>query len=88
VFVRPQGDAADPALRREFRRLNPWYAGVTDEELGEAIVAGPPDACRARLAEIARTLRIDLPVVDLSGLGHDASRRILDALAPGAGKLR
>lgn len=88
MFVRPHGEAADPALRREFRRLNPWYAGVTDEELDEAIVAGPPDACRARLAEIARTLRIDLPVVDLSGLRHDASRRILDALAPGAGKLR
>jgi alkanesulfonate monooxygenase SsuD/methylene tetrahydromethanopterin reductase-like flavin-dependent oxidoreductase (luciferase family) len=82
IFVRPHGDSADPALRAEFRRWNPWYADLCDGELAEAIVGGPPAACRARLSEIARELGIALPVVDLSGLPYDAARRTLETLAP------
>lgn len=83
VFARPGRDPSDPALRAEFRRWNPWFADVTDAELGEAIVAGDPGACRRRLAQLAAELRLALPVVDCSGLQADAARQVLDALAPG-----
>jgi alkanesulfonate monooxygenase SsuD/methylene tetrahydromethanopterin reductase-like flavin-dependent oxidoreductase (luciferase family) len=83
VFARPGRDPGDPALRAEFRRWNPWFADVGDAELGEAIVAGDPAACRRTLAQIAAELRLALPVIDCSGLGADAARQVLDALAPG-----
>jgi len=82
IWARPHGDVEDPALRAAYRRFNPWYADVPDAELQRAIPAGPPEACRARIAQIARELGLTLPVVDLSGCDADAARRALDALAP------
>ena len=83
IFTRPHGVPEDSRLRDEFRRLNPWFRSLPDLEVGEAIVAGSPEACGRRIREIAESLRLDLPVADLSGLPHDAARRAIDALASG-----
>jgi alkanesulfonate monooxygenase SsuD/methylene tetrahydromethanopterin reductase-like flavin-dependent oxidoreductase (luciferase family) len=85
IFTRPHRDPSDAGLRDEFRRLNPWLRTLPDDQLGEAIVAGSPEACRRRISEIAESFRLDLPVADLSGLPHDATRRAIDALAPREG---
>jgi alkanesulfonate monooxygenase len=82
ILVRPHGEPGDPALAEAFRRWCPWFAWIPDAELGEAVVAGPPERARARLAALARDLRLALPVADLTGLDPDAARRALDALAP------
>jgi len=80
IFTRPHGDPGHLEIRDEFRRLNPWFRNLSDGQLGEAIVAGPPETCRRRISEIAESLRLELPVADLSGLSHDAARRAIDAL--------
>ncbi len=72
----------DPALRADFRRLNPWFGEVKGTELGEGLVAGGVEHCRARLQEIRETLRIDLPVIDLSGLPEGEAADQIEALAP------
>lgn len=82
VCVRPGGKEAWPRLRDEYRRLNPWFAELGEAELREAIVSGSPDACRARLAEIVERLRLDEPVLDLSGLPRPASESLLELCAP------
>ncbi len=85
VFTRV-GEASDAAAScKEYRRLNPWFHSIRDDELGEAMLLGTASHCRARLAELATQLRLDWPVVDLSGLGAEASLRNLEALAPRAG---
>lgn len=81
VFVRPGADPEDPALRDEQRRWNPWFRTIPDAELSEAIVAGPAGICRARIAAIRDDLGIDLPVLDLSGLGREAAEAALELLA-------
>jgi alkanesulfonate monooxygenase SsuD/methylene tetrahydromethanopterin reductase-like flavin-dependent oxidoreductase (luciferase family) len=81
VFARPGADPDDPALHREFRRWNPWFGDLGDEELREAVVAGPAGECRRRLTEIRRQLGVDLPVLDLSGLDRPTSERVMEALA-------
>jgi len=81
IFTRPYADPGDAGLWDEFRRLNPWFENIPSEQLGEAIAAGPPEACLERIARIAELFRLDLPVADLSGLPHDAARRAIDALA-------
>lgn len=80
IFTRPHGDPGDAAIRDQFRRLNPWFRSIPDDQLGEAIVTGSPEACRSRFREIAESFGLDLPVADLSGLSHDAARRAIDAL--------
>ena len=82
VFARPGRDPADPELRREFLRWNPWYSDLPLGELGEAIVAGSPEGCRMRIDSIRSDLGVDLPVIDCSGLHYDAARHAIDALAP------
>ena len=82
VFTRPGRDPEDPGLHAEYRRLNPWFSDVADAELPVALVAGPGSGCRERLLALASQLGVALPVADLSGLGADAARHALDALAP------
>jgi alkanesulfonate monooxygenase SsuD/methylene tetrahydromethanopterin reductase-like flavin-dependent oxidoreductase (luciferase family) len=84
IFVRPGRDPEDPQLAREFRRANPWFRDIPDEELPEAIVSGSPGSCRDRLVRLSQELRLDLPILDCSYLRADATRQILDALAPSA----
>jgi alkanesulfonate monooxygenase SsuD/methylene tetrahydromethanopterin reductase-like flavin-dependent oxidoreductase (luciferase family) len=82
IFARPHGDPDDPALLAEYRRLNPWFAALPDVEVREALVTGPPEVARAKLDALTQELGLELPLADLSGLGHDAVRQALDALAP------
>lgn len=82
IFARPETPVGAAQLRREFRRLNPWFAAIRDDEIDQAVLAGGAQRCRTRLGELRRGLRLDLPVADLSGLPYDAARRALDALAP------
>lgn len=81
IFTRAGADPDDPAVRAAFRRWNPWFAGIPDRELPEAILAGSVPECGARIAAIRRDLGIDLPVLDLSGLDRDAAERVMTQLA-------
>jgi alkanesulfonate monooxygenase SsuD/methylene tetrahydromethanopterin reductase-like flavin-dependent oxidoreductase (luciferase family) len=83
VFARPGEAPRDPALLAAYRRFNPWFAAVPDAALAGAIVAGAPGDCRRRLDALRDELGLALPIADLTGLGCDAARRALDALAPG-----
>jgi alkanesulfonate monooxygenase SsuD/methylene tetrahydromethanopterin reductase-like flavin-dependent oxidoreductase (luciferase family) len=84
IFTRV-GEALDAAASsKEFRRLNPWFHSIRDDELAGAMVLGRASGCRARLAELAGRLRLDLPVLDLCGLPAEATRQTLEELAPGA----
>ena len=80
LFTRMDLDRA-PALAA-FRRLNPWFRSIPDAELGPALILGEAPRCRARIAELASELRLDYPVLDLSGLDARAARRLLEALRP------
>jgi hypothetical protein len=68
-----------------YRRLNPWFQSIPEAELSGALVLGPASHCRARLAELAASLELAWPVVDLSGLPAEATLRNLEALAPDSG---
>ncbi len=81
IFTRVD-EESDAALA-EFRRLNPWFRAIPDAEVAKALVVGGAERCRERLGALVEELRIDRPVVDLSGLGAEASARTLEALAPG-----
>ena len=81
IFTRV--DEAAGAALGEFRRLNPWFRSIPDAEVAKALVVGGPGRCREQLRALVGELHIDGPVIDLSGLGAEASRRALEALAPG-----
>jgi alkanesulfonate monooxygenase SsuD/methylene tetrahydromethanopterin reductase-like flavin-dependent oxidoreductase (luciferase family) len=82
LFARPGWDPRSAALAAEYRRWNPWFAGVADHEIAPAVVAGSPDTCRARIAEITAELELAEPVLDLSGLPAAEARDAIEALAP------
>lgn len=84
MFTRVQERPDPTAALAEFRRFNPWFDALTDAEVVPALVAGDPAACRERLSALVEALRIDQPILDLSGLEADAARRSLDAFPPGA----
>jgi len=81
LFARPGRPAGDASLAAEFRRWHAWFGSLPDADLGEAILAGPAPACRARIAEIRGDLGIDLPVLDLAGLPHREADTALADLA-------
>ena len=83
VFTRVQ-ERSEPAVAlTEFRRLNPWFAGLPDAEVLPALVIGEPEHCLERLGRIASELRLDLPIVDLSGVDANTVRRTLEELPAG-----
>lgn len=83
IFARVQ-PAPDPrGALAEFRRLNPWFATLPDEEIEAALVVGDAAHCRTRLAELAGECALDLPVIDLSGMDAGAARHILEAIPCG-----
>jgi alkanesulfonate monooxygenase SsuD/methylene tetrahydromethanopterin reductase-like flavin-dependent oxidoreductase (luciferase family) len=81
ILSRPGCDPQGPEVQTAFRRYHPWFADVHDSELPSAVLAGPGGDCRRRLAEIRRHLRIDLPVLDLSGLDRATADRVMTAMA-------
>ncbi len=81
LFARPGRPAGDASVAAEFRRWHPWFRSLPDADLGEAILAGPAPACRARIAAIRGDLGIDLPVLDLAGLPRSEAEAALSELA-------
>jgi alkanesulfonate monooxygenase SsuD/methylene tetrahydromethanopterin reductase-like flavin-dependent oxidoreductase (luciferase family) len=78
--VRPSDDPS--GAFDEYRRLNPWFSELSDDECAAAMVVGSGERCRARLAALAEELELDFPVIDLSGLDAAASRVALEQMAP------
>src|SRR5262249_45277803 len=85
IFTRAE-PLSRPEAFAEFRRWNPWFRDIPDAELAPALVVGKPAECRARIAELAADLDLEMPVVDLSGLGAARARNTLESLP--AGELR
>jgi alkanesulfonate monooxygenase SsuD/methylene tetrahydromethanopterin reductase-like flavin-dependent oxidoreductase (luciferase family) len=81
IFTRVDPADAAAALA-EYRNLNPWFRDLPDAEIAPSLVLGSAGECRERLEALTRTLRLDLPIVDLSGLDAAATRSSLEALAP------
>ena len=81
IFTRV-GRSLDPAAAlAEYRRLNPWFHWLSDQEAGAATVSGSGDECREQLEAISQTLGLDLTVIDLSGLDASTSHRTLEGVA-------
>jgi hypothetical protein len=77
----------DPSLSgaealREYRELNPWFGAIPNAELATGLAVGSAADCGRRIAELARELSLDLPVIDLSGLAAAPARRVMEGLAP------
>ena len=81
VFARPGRAVDDASVAEDFRRWHPWFHSLPDDEVGDAILAGPAPRCRDRIARIRSDLGIDLPVLDLAGLSRPEAERALEALA-------
>ncbi len=73
---------APPEALEEFRRLNPWFGEIPDDELASALLIGEPDRVADGLRAVASRLRLELPILDLSGVEAPRARRLLDALGP------
>ncbi len=83
IFTRPQSLSAVEALA-EFRRWNPWFRTLSDEEVAPALAVGTPAECRDRIASLAARLHLEMPVLDLSGLDAARAREALEALPAGS----
>ena len=82
IFARPEPLARNDALA-EFRRWNPWFRDLSDDELAPALAVGKPAECRERIASFADGLGLEMPVIDLSGLEAGRARDALEALPAG-----
>jgi len=82
IFTRVRSSGDSIRAIAEYRRLNPWFDSLSDDECAAAAVVGSADHCRARLAELVDELKLDFPVIDLSGLDAATSRATLEGMAP------
>ena len=82
IFARPEPLSRQDALA-EFRRWNPWFRELSDDELAPGLAVGKPAECRERIASFAAELSLEMPVVDLSGLDGSRARDALEALPAG-----
>ncbi len=82
LFTRVAASAEPEPFLAGFRRLNPWFRFLSDAEVADALVVGPPADCRSRIASICRELGIARPVIDLSGVPAGEAERVLTALSP------
>lgn len=82
IYTRVQRSHDPTGAIAEYRRLNPWFDSLSDEECAAATVVGSAERCRARLAELGAELELDFPVIDLSGLDAAASHITLEGMAP------
>jgi alkanesulfonate monooxygenase SsuD/methylene tetrahydromethanopterin reductase-like flavin-dependent oxidoreductase (luciferase family) len=83
IFTRLQVRRDPAAALAGFRRFNPWFASLPDAELSGALLAGSGGDCAAGLRALCGELRIDLPVLDLSGLDLLEARRTLEEIPAG-----
>ncbi len=83
IFARPALAADDPALLGAFRRFHPWFAEVADADVPRAVLCGGRAAARAQLGRMRGEFRLDLPVVDVTGLPAAEAAAALETLAPG-----
>jgi alkanesulfonate monooxygenase SsuD/methylene tetrahydromethanopterin reductase-like flavin-dependent oxidoreductase (luciferase family) len=83
IFTRVQTRPDPAAALAEFRRFNPWFADLPDAELRGALLAGRGEDCAQQLRELCESLRLDLPVIDLSGLGASEVLHALEAIPAG-----
>ena len=82
IFTRIQPSDDPTCALAEYRRLNPWFGELSDDESAAAMVVGSAERCRTRLAALSEELELDFPVIDLSGLDAAASRVALEGMAP------
>lgn len=82
IFTRVQKSDDPASAFDEYRRLNPWFGELSDDDCAAATVVGSAERCRTRLASLADKLDLDFPVIDLSGLDAAASRTALVGMAP------
>lgn len=80
IFARP-GDTRESALAA-YRRHSPWFAGLSEAEMSDAVLWGEPARCRERIAQLREELHLALPIADLSGLDEPAAERALRSLVP------
>jgi alkanesulfonate monooxygenase SsuD/methylene tetrahydromethanopterin reductase-like flavin-dependent oxidoreductase (luciferase family) len=77
VFARPGASA--PAAAAAYRRLCPWFGGLSAQQSERAVLGGDPLQWPARLGELAAELAVDLVVLDLIGLDEAAAARAIAA---------
>lgn len=82
LFTRLAASPAPEPFLAGFRRLNPWFRFVADDEALAALVVGPAGRCIERIAAISRELGIARPVLDLSGLPAGEAATLITALSP------
>ena len=82
IFTRIQKSDDRACMFDEYRRLNPWFDELSNDECAAAMVVGSAKQCRTRLASLADELKLNFPVIDLSGLDAAASRVTLEGMAP------
>ncbi|MEE8166663.1 MAG: LLM class flavin-dependent oxidoreductase [Myxococcota bacterium] len=82
IFTRVQKSDDPTCALDEYRRLNPWFGDLSDDQCAAATIVGSAERCRARLGVLADELDLDFPVIDLSGLDAAASRVTLEGMAP------
>jgi alkanesulfonate monooxygenase SsuD/methylene tetrahydromethanopterin reductase-like flavin-dependent oxidoreductase (luciferase family) len=82
IFTRVDRSLDAATALREYRELNPWFGAIPEAELATGLAVGSAAHCRGRIAELARELSLDLPVIDLSGLAAAPARRVMEGLAP------
>jgi alkanesulfonate monooxygenase SsuD/methylene tetrahydromethanopterin reductase-like flavin-dependent oxidoreductase (luciferase family) len=83
IFTRVQTRPDPSAALASFRRFNPWFAELPDDEIGKAQLSGSGADCAQRLCELLERLPVDLPVLDLSGLDAHEVMRALEEIPAG-----
>ena len=59
IFTRVQKSNDPSCAFDEYRRLNPWFGELSDDECAAAMVVGSAERCRARLAALGDELNLD-----------------------------
>jgi alkanesulfonate monooxygenase SsuD/methylene tetrahydromethanopterin reductase-like flavin-dependent oxidoreductase (luciferase family) len=83
IFARVRPGADRSAALQEFRGFNPWFADLSDAEVAPALAVGDASECRARIEALAGPLRLELPILDLTGADAPTARRTLEAFPAG-----
>jgi len=82
MFTRVMEEPDPQAALAEFRRLNPWFDRLPDDEIATSMVVGTAAECFAKIRGLVRRLRLAMPIIDLSGLDAAESARTLERLSP------